>query len=210
MKRTDWDAYYQRPFFASRFTRRFTAARLVSLIARHAPRTGRPLDIAELGGANSCFFDLLQRRFAPRRYHILDFNRYGLDLMRKRVGDRPDVHCHHLDVLDSADPGFRADVVFSIGLIEHFDPGGTRRAIQAHLRLARPGALVVISFPTPTRLYRASRAVAEATGRWAFPDERPLQLPEVQAVLGVPILDHSIVWPVLLTQMFVAARAPAG
>ncbi len=75
------------------------------------------------------------------------------------------------DVLRLGDLGFQADVVFSIGLIEHFDPAGTRQAIEAHFALLKPGGYAIISYPTPTWLYRAARTLTEAAGLWKFHDE---------------------------------------
>lgn len=205
--RTDWDAYYRRPFPATRITRRFTEARLVGLIRRFAdPAPGRA-ELVELGGANSCFFERIDREFRAREYHVVDFNRFGLDRMAERLRGRDDVHYHHQDVLN-LNLRRQADVVFSIGLIEHFSPEETARAIDAHFALLRPGGTAVISFPTPTPLYRACRGLAEAMGKWAFPDERPLRRPEVDASLQRhgDVLYHGIVWPIILTQMFVVCR----
>ena len=62
------------------------------------------------------------------------------------------------------DLGLKVDAVFSVGLIEHFDRSGTREAVLAHLRLLDDGGVAIISYPTPTLLYRAARSVTEV---WA-------------------------------------------
>jgi cyclopropane fatty-acyl-phospholipid synthase-like methyltransferase len=95
-----------------------------------------------------------------------------------------------------------ADLVFSVGLIEHFDEEGTRRAVDAHFALLKPGGIAVISFPTPTPLYRLARAAAELAGAWIFHDERPLRLAEVAAAAGphAEMLSHRILWPIVFTQ----------
>lgn len=205
--RTDWDRYYTKPFAATKVTRKITEGVLVRLIRRFTQGAGRGVELVELGGANSCFFDRIIHEFAPRAYHVVDFNQLGLGKMRARLGERPEVHYYRQDVLDLT-LDRQADLVFSIGLIEHFDPDATARAVAAHFRLLKPGGACVISFPTPTWLYRVTRALAEATGKWEFPDERPLRLPEVAAAI-VPhgsLLHHEIVWRILLTQMFIVAR----
>lgn len=206
-ERTDWDRYYSRPFPATSVTRRITGATLLRLITRYAPAGGRARPLIELGGANSCFFDAIQRRIAPSEYHVVDFNRFGLDRMAQRLGPRPDVHYYQRDVLD-LDLPVRAPLVFSIGLIEHFSPADTARAIDAHFRLLEPRGIAITSFPTPTPPYRACRALAERLGLWSFPDERPLRLPEVRAAVERhgELLHHEIVWPIILTQMFIVAR----
>jgi 2-polyprenyl-3-methyl-5-hydroxy-6-metoxy-1,4-benzoquinol methylase len=66
-----------------------------------------------------------------------------------------------------------ADVVFSVGLIEHFDQSGTNAMIRAHFKALKPAGCAIISFPTPTWLYRAAPRLAETLGLWKFPDERP-------------------------------------
>jgi D-lactate dehydrogenase len=39
--------------------------------------------------------------------------------------------------------------VFSVGLVEHFGPEGTRKAIQTHFDLLWEGVYAIVSFPTP-------------------------------------------------------------
>ena len=101
-----------------------------------------------------------------------------------------------------------ADVVFSVGLVEHFHQAETRAAVLAHFDAVRAGGIVILTFPTPTLLYRASRKAIEAAGQWKFPDERPLQASEVLAAVRErgEILFEKILWPLVLTQYLVAAR----
>lgn len=206
-ERTDWDAYYRRPFAATRLTRRITGRFLVERLRRHVRPAGEGLVIAELGGANSCFFERVHAALRPREYHVVDLNQYGLDRMRERLGPRDDVRYHRQDVLDLR-LAIEADAVFSVGLVEHFGPDGTRAAVRAHLRILRPGGVCLLSFPTPTLPYRATRRMAELLGMWAFPDERPLGRREVAAALEPEsaVVETSILWPIVLTQMFVVAR----
>jgi SAM-dependent methyltransferase len=208
---TDWDGYYARPFAATAVTRRITGARLASLVRRFAPGGGRGVDLVELGGANSCFFERLNAEFAPRAYRVVDSNRFGLGKMRERLGERAGVSYYEQDVLGLSLP-VQADLAISVGLIEHFDPPKTARAVAAHFQVLRPGGIAIISFPTPTWLYRGTRRVAEATGIWAFPDERPLGLAEVRAAVAPhgELLHSEVVWPILLTQIFVVARKKGG
>ncbi len=196
---TDWTRYYRSVPPTARLARRHTAKVLVDVLRRFAPRG--PVTIAEYGGANSCFIDSLRRHIRPSAYHVIDTNRYGLELLRRKVNADPNVHLHEASVLT----GLKmtpADVVFSVGLIEHFSPADTRRAVEAHFKLARPGGLVVLSFPTPTLLYRFTRAVCEMFAVWAFPDERPLGRPEVIAAIGNRgrVLYEKVLWRLLLTQ----------
>ncbi|MFZ5584872.1 MAG: methyltransferase type 12 [Thermodesulfobacteriota bacterium] len=201
---TDWSRYYQRPCPTAALTRRFTAGRLLQAILRHAPRRAGGLVLAELGGGASCCHDLLLRRLRPARYHVVDNNPHGLDLLPSHEL----IKRHEHDLRDGPPP-LTADVVFSLGLIEHFDPAGTARMIQAHFDLAAPDGLVVMTFPTPTPLYRLARRVAEGLGLWIFPDERPLTLAEVARAAGRrgELAWAEVLWPVVFTQALLALRA---
>jgi SAM-dependent methyltransferase len=206
-ERTDWDAYYRQPFAATSVTRRISGRLLVGLMRRHAKPSAGGLTLVELGGANSCFFDRIMEQVHPVEYHVADFNQFGLDRMRERLGPRADVMLYQQDVLN-LDLRLQADLVFSIGLIEHFTPADTAKAIAAHFDLARPGGVVIISFPTPTLLYRACRGAAEMLGMWKFPDERPLMRDEVLPVFRRfgDVLEEKLNWPIVLTQRYVVAR----
>lgn len=170
----------------------------------------RPV-VVELGGANSCFFDLIRAQLRPREYHLVDTNRLGLDRFRQRHGNLENVFLHQADVLSLNLP-IDADLVFSVGLIEHFDPPGTREAVRAHFRLLKPGGIALITFPTPTWLYRLTRRLAEACRAWIFHDERPLGLDEVdRAAAGCgTVLEQRLVWPIFLTQYHVLWKAGPG
>jgi glycosyltransferase involved in cell wall biosynthesis len=197
---TDWDDYYKQVPKTAQLTRQYTTKILVEALKRY----GGQGKVVEIGGANSCFLDAIVREVRPAEYHVVDSNRYGLSLL----DGRKDVVTHEADVLRLSDLGFLADVVFSIGLIEHFNAEGTRRAIEAHFALLKPGGHAIISYPTPTWLYRAARRATEALGMWKFHDERPLQRPEVAgevARMG-EIRFEKTLWPLVFTQHIMAIR----
>ncbi len=200
---TDWDRYYQRTAVTARFSRPITIRRLLNAFQRY---TKSKAVIVELGGANSCVYDAIATHMAPLEYHVVDNNQFGLRLLRERTGKSGlFLHCESVLQLGLE---LEADVVFSIGLIEHFDRTGTRKAVEAHFSLLKPGGIAIITFPTPTWLYRATRGLAEITGQWAFPDERPLQPSEVAAAaqpLG-EILHEELIWPIFLTQTLMVIR----
>ena len=68
---------------------------------------------------------------------------------------------------------------------------------------------MIITFPTPTWLYRGTRAIAEHLGIWRFPDERPLSFEEVETEIRKhgTILERRINWAIILTQGVVVAKA---
>jgi 2-polyprenyl-3-methyl-5-hydroxy-6-metoxy-1,4-benzoquinol methylase len=200
MNKTDWDIYYAKSKGISSLTRAYTTSKLLSLIARWAG--SRPgLHIAELGGAGSCFINPIMTQCAPAQYHIYDNNAYGLDLLRSQVTEPNKVSLHNLDILNLK-PDKEFDVVFSVGLIEHFEPMQTLEIVKKHFELARQGGLIVISYPYPTFLYKISRSLAELFNLWIFHDERPLKKEEIAATIlrHGDIVSEEILWPIIFTQ----------
>jgi putative flippase GtrA len=206
---TDWDRYYQQVPFTARLTRKYTAAVLIRAFkmfgARDAPT------FVELGGANSCFLDKIVREVGPSTYHVVDTNESGLELLRRRSEVNGRLRLHQQDVT-KLHLDVQADLVFSVGLIEHFDRAGTRAAIESHFRLLKPGGCAVISFPTPTWCYRVARWFSEALGLWRFPDERPLKPDEIRASLSSDseVLFEKTLWPLVFTQRLMVVRKSAN
>lgn len=210
---TDWDRYYTHVPVTAKITRRYSTAVLLDAIKRYALSVSgdqRPSFI-EIGGANSCFLDSILSKIGCRSYDVIDTKRFGLSLLEKKMGGGL-VRAHEQSVLDLS-VNVQADIVFSVGLVEHFDFAQTRRAVLAHFDVARPGGIVIITFPTPTLLYRVARAAIEVLGLWRFPDERPLRPAEVVAAVNAQgeVLEQKTLWPLILTQqMIVARKAAAG
>lgn len=205
---TDWDKYYSSTPVTAKVTRRYTGAVLVSIL-EHLKQAGRhKIDrIAELGGANSCFIDRIVAAIKPAAYHVIDNNQFGLNLLKKRELQCPDLVLHNRNVLECS-PDLQVDVAFSVGLIEHFDRQGTRRAVLAHFDMLRAGGYAIISFPTPTLLYRVARWFAELLHLWNFPDERPLHREEVLKAISErgEVIHEKMMWPLVFTQRVVVAR----
>lgn len=205
---TDWDRYYRTTPFTARWTRRYTRRVLIRVLRRFGGAGG--CAIAEIGGANSCFLEGILNALRPRFYHVVDTNEYGLELLRPLARTDARVRLHREDVLRCS-LDLRADIVFSVGLIEHFGEDGTRRAIDGHFRLLRPGGVALISFPAPTPLYRAARWVSEGLGLWRFPDERPIDPAEVRPSLAGhgEVLYEKTLWPLVFTQRLMVVRKRA-
>ena len=164
---TDWNTYYQSVPITAQITRKYTTRTLLRAIERYVRPAPR---IVEIGGANSCFIDRIIEGARPQSYDVIDTNEYGLKLLAKRgTPDRVLVrmYCQSILALSYKDP---ADLVFSVGLVEHFDPVDTRRAVVAHFDLLTSGGVAIITFPTPTLLYRMTRKLLEIAGMWKFPD----------------------------------------
>jgi putative flippase GtrA len=205
---TDWDRYYSATPATAKITRRYTGAVLLSTLERLKQIGRREIDlVAELGGANSCFIDGIVAGIKPTTYHVIDNNQFGLSLLKERRLECPDLVLHTRDVLASP-IDLQVDVAFSVGLIEHFDQQGTRQAILAHFDILRAGGYAIISFPTPTLLYRTARWFAELLHLWNFPDERPLCREEVLKAISErgEVIYEKMLWPLVFTQRLIVAR----
>ena len=200
MKKTDWDSYYNKPYKTATVTRKITGSELVNHIKKNLPQK-QDLTIVELGGANSCFYELLQTNFNFKNYIIVDNNQVGLDKFKERIKDNRNVSLFNNDILNQ-DTSYDADIALSVGLIEHFSPQDTQKAIIAHFNAVKDDGIVVMTFPTPTFLYQITRKIAEMLNLWIFYDERPLKLNEVSstALQYGELLDSKIIWPIFLTQ----------
>jgi len=209
MKKTDWNLYYSKPFKTALITRKFTTRVLLNLIGEYMPQK-KGFSISEIGGANSCFFIDIYNKFRPERYIVIDNNQLGLDKFRERIGDMKNVKIVNDDILNPATTNEKTDLTFSIGLIEHFDITGTKNAILNHFNYLNNPGILILSFPTPTLLYRITRKCAEILSLWRFHDERPLKVSEVEDVVKNhgTILAKKIIWPIFLTQCIMVISYP--
>lgn len=205
--KTDWDSYYNKPYKTASITRLITGYKLAGLIKKYYPEFKKGITIAELGGANSCFFDLINRKIKPKNYLIIDNNELGLNKFRQRIGNIPGVALKNVDVLNMKSQE-KVNLVFSVGLIEHFSFEDTSKVIAAHFNMIDQGDICIITFPTPTWLYNITRKIAERLGVWIFFDERPIGLNEAHNEISKhgQILHKSITWSIILTQGVIVAK----
>lgn len=201
---TDWNKYYSNPFPGSSITRKITRRVLLAEIKKYVKPNAK---IVEYGGANSCFFDSIYSNIRPSEYHIVDTNQLGVDHFNRRIDGMLNIFTHVEDVatFDSAE---KVDLCFSVGLIEHFDEPGTQMMIERHFHIVKPGGIVILTFPTPTWLYKVSRFVSESINKWIFHDERALRYPEVAQSVEAHgrILEKRIIWPIFFTQYHLVIR----
>ena len=201
MEKTDWTKYYQSPYKTATITRKITGRTLVRILKKYI-KYPKGILLTELGGANSAFLELLIDEFNPAKYLIVDNNLAGLEKTKERIKEKDNVVLLNRDILKGDFENIMSDLVLSVGLIEHFDEKGTRKAIKAHFDLLKKNGLAVITFPTPTFLYRIARFIAEKMGLWIFHDERPLQIKEVLEIAREygEQMEYSIIWPIVFTQ----------
>ena len=208
---TDWTRYYEKPFITAHVTRRITAHRIAKMVLEAGGFPDRHGRIIELGGGNSAFCDTFMDCLYVQFYTVVDSNPRGTLLFWMKHPDSFNypIVCADILTLDSAsfEP---ADLVFSVGLVEHFTEEQTKIAIRRHFELAKPGGLVLITFPVPTFTYRLIRRAAEKLGIWRFPDERPIRLEDAVALCAAhgEIIAKRLNRAILLTQGIVLARKP--
>ncbi len=204
---TDWDKYYAAPYKTAGYARRIVGKKLLDMFRRYQP-VSHP-EIAELGGGNSCFFESIVKSTSPARYVIYDNNALGVRKFEERTAGIPCAAARECNLLElNPEKEKKFDVVFSVGLIEHFPPELTRKMVKVHFDLAEEGGTVILFFPTPTFLYRATRSLSELLRLWIFHDERPLTAEEVETALRPygTVLHREIIWRNFLTQQIIIAR----
>lgn len=204
---TDWSVYHKAQNIGSKIapiTRKHTKNVLLSLLKKYLNTNNSNL-IAELGGGSSAFFDDFYEELTPSQYYLIDYCEEGLkNISNKKYGNNSNVKTLQKDLLnDSVEEYFdKFDLVYSVGLIEHFRREDTQKMIQVHFELLKPGGFCLITFPTPTWLYQVSRFALETANQWIFFDERPLEFSEVTESCNKygKLLDSKTNWPIILTQ----------
>lgn len=203
---TDWTAYYSKP--KSKFsssTQKITLEKLAIYMTEYA---GQEIDVLELGGGNSCFAQGLMKKVNIRSYSIADNCELAVNKFKQMniPGNAYLVDLTSRNALDGIEQRF--DVVYSVGLIEHFRGGTIEKIIETHFGLCKPGGLVIISVPTPTTQYRIIRKMMEILKVWGFPDEKPLKGIELCPIIKQKgkILISEINWKLPLTQLIFVVK----
>jgi SAM-dependent methyltransferase len=120
----------------------------------------RRLSVLEIGGAPGGYIAYLWRRFG-HDVCVMDSSGTGVALTREnfRLLGLPGEVVER-DVFSEEPPVPQFDVVYSLGLIEHFED--TESIVRAHLAYLRPGGRLIIGCPN-------LRGVNEALLRWLSP-----------------------------------------
>lgn len=204
---TDWTEYYSKSKSVfSTLTQKITLKELSKYINRYA---GSELNIMELGGGNSCFAEKLMKKVDISSYSIIDNYAVAIEKFRemKLPGNAYMADLTKGNIAD--DIGQKFDVVYSVGLIEHFRGEMIEKIIDAHFQLCKRGGLVIICVPTPTLQYRIVRKGMELLGKWGFPDEKPLKDDDLDIIMKSygNILEEKINYKLPLTQLMYVTTA---
>lgn len=211
-QKCDWTSYYSdHKYRAPEFIIKKLWKNYRGLLKKHAYQeiyNKNDLVIAELGGADSHFYELFLDELNISSYNVIDNNEFGLQMSKNTNSS---VLClHNFDLLkdDPSKLNVCADLVFSAGLIEHFTPENTRTIIESHFSLLKSGGIAFVSFPTPTLVYKAFRCFLEKVDRFPPLYERPLHPDEVIETVqkyGV-VLDNIRIYSTLLTQQVILVK----
>ena len=204
-KKTDWNKYYSNNSLIVPFTRKITTKVLLDCFKQYF-QSNSEINICELGGGNSCFYDPISLNFPFINYTIIDNNKLSVDLFLNKTRTKK-TEAFLRNLLKDNLPKKKFDLVFSVGLIEHFDEIGTAKIIDSHISLLKKDGILLITFPTPTFLYKTSRFLISVIGKWKFYDERPLNFLEVEKTLlkKTKIISKQINWKIFLTQGIIVA-----
>jgi len=207
--RTNWDEYYRKPVATAGWSRRIMARQLAAAIRQFAGNR-TDLNVLELGGGNSCFLERLMTDGRIATYTILDSSPEGMRLARERFGPLYGERVRYIEAdAFSVRADRQFDVVYSVGLIEHFGENELQRLVALHREWAAPRGLVIIVVPTPTIFYRIIRGAAELLGIWRFPDEVPIprrRLVSLAGNAGLRVFFQKTLWSQLVTQAIIAAH----
>jgi SAM-dependent methyltransferase len=143
-----WDGYWEKaralPIEVKRGEHSATTA-ILEVIDRYVAGPG-PLRVVEVGGAPGGYLAHLWRTFGHDVY-ALDNSEVGVELTRRNFDllGVPGRVLHRDLFATSEEPAPQFDVVYSLGLIEHF--ADTEGVVAAHLAYVKPGGRLIIGCP---------------------------------------------------------------
>jgi 2-polyprenyl-3-methyl-5-hydroxy-6-metoxy-1,4-benzoquinol methylase len=144
-----WDAAWSKPPRARLPSGlRIDVRNLRALLEKHV-KPG--LRVLEIGCAPGKTLAMIRARLGAEVAGI-DYSTVGVEHARRlfdQLGLEADLRCEEVFTTTFEDNGF--DVVFSAGVIEHFDD--PRHIVQKHISLCKPGGSVVITVPNFAGIY---------------------------------------------------------
>ena len=212
IKQTNWNEYYTKRnkntnliLGITKITRSITENIILNMI-KNIPINS----ITECGGGDSSFYEAFIKMNPAIKYLVIDKSETGCSIFNEKYANE-NTKAICLNLLDTDITNYKNDLVFSAGLIEHFNVINTAKIIKSHFDLcleSSGGGYVLLTFPTPTLLYKILRKFAEIAGVWKFYDERPLKLKEVLDVSKQygKVIKYKLNWAIGLTQYVVLIK----
>ncbi|HEY1360257.1 MAG TPA: class I SAM-dependent methyltransferase [Thermoleophilaceae bacterium] len=148
-----WDDYWQGTKLPQAIDHGQTSYidELLGTLDRNLP-PGAGRSALEIGGAPGRYLAYVHRRLGYSA-KALEYSRVGYELIKRNLELLGvEAQAWHGDMFDPAIEIEPSDVVYSLGLIEHFDDPAA--VAEAHLRFLKPGGILVIGAPN---LFGASR-----------------------------------------------------
>jgi len=151
---------------ASKGLREIELAPFVRFLTRTLPARGSlPARVLEVGAGRATASRLLGREVAGI-FYALDIEPDAVAVARRATsnGRQPPVHLVVADVHHAPFPADSFDLVFSQGLIEHFEEPSA--IVAAHLALVKPGGWLTLSVPQRYNLFTLYKRWRMRRGRW--------------------------------------------
>jgi 2-polyprenyl-3-methyl-5-hydroxy-6-metoxy-1,4-benzoquinol methylase len=135
-------------------------------------------------------------------YCIIDNNKYGLLLSRNKFKNYNNIVFLDHDVTQKVKSDLKYGFVLSIGVIEHFQDEILQKVIHNHCSFVERGGYLILSYPTPTIIYKSIRKILEISNNWLFFDEVPLLYNDISQFIpnNFTIIKRQTLWFNLLTQ----------
>ncbi len=176
--KTDWTEYYKsKKSWFSTVTQRCTIEYLEKLLC---DTNNTEWIVCECGGGNSCFVNGFRERLYIKVYDIIDNCELAVELARE---NRAITNAYCIDLLkESNEENLKQkyNLVYSVGLVEHFSDEERQKIIFHHFAMCEEGGYVLITAPTPTLKYRFIRKCMELMHVWQFWDETPLTVEQLR------------------------------
>jgi SAM-dependent methyltransferase len=152
-----WQNYWKFADTESAEVKRTTSGLSVNAILdifdKYLPVDDR-LDALEIGGAPGKYLIYMARNF-KYQVHSLDYSRIGNEqtLKNLKIANVP-VRIYERDLLSN---NFRKDlpsfdIVYSLGLVEHFED--LKSVVKKHLELLKPGGILLLGVPNLGGIYK--------------------------------------------------------
>lgn len=177
-KQTDWKKYYsKKPIKIIIKKRNNNICFILNVLKSNSFFGG---NVLEYGGGNSMVAEAISNSFDVRKFTIVDSNKYGIELLKNRNIDNLNARCE--SIFEYKDEKIY-DLIYSIGLIEHFQENNLIKCIKEHFRYVKDGGYVLITFPVKCFRYMFIRAVMEVFNLWRYTDEVPLNNKKIGDIL---------------------------
>lgn len=141
-----WDAYWSKfnlPVEVKRSNANLLVNEELNIFEKYLPK--KSLSILEIGGAPGQYLAYMHKQFGYK-ISCLDYSEIGCrkTIENFKLLDIP-VNVYQQDIFSDLTNVPKFDIVYSMGLIEHFED--VTKVIEKHLSLLKPGGLLMLGLP---------------------------------------------------------------